>query len=94
MSVGVKVRTGDIRVLLKIVLAFGKSFFNVAPELVFHRIIPHNISTAEIRLPLFEHGSEIEKYDVIFQDAVYVNPRIDITDKVIKSLNSAAAPTK
>jgi outer membrane protein len=28
-----------------------------------------------------------EKYDIIFQDAVYVNPKHDITDKVIKALN-------
>ncbi len=37
--------------------------------------------------------SEGEKFDIVFQDAVYVNPRIDITDKVIKSLNGAG-PTK
>jgi outer membrane protein len=30
--------------------------------------------------------AEAEKYDVIFQEAVYANPRIDITDKVIKAL--------
>jgi len=32
--------------------------------------------------------AEQEKYDIIFQDAVYANPRIDITDRVIKSLES------
>lgn len=32
-----------------------------------------------------------EKYDFIFQDAVYVNPSHDITDKVIKALNASAA---
>jgi outer membrane protein len=31
--------------------------------------------------------AEQEKYDIIFQDAVYANPRIDITDKVIKALD-------
>ncbi|HUK05419.1 MAG TPA: OmpH family outer membrane protein [Burkholderiales bacterium] len=30
--------------------------------------------------------AEQEKYDIIFQDAAYVNPRIDITEKVIKAL--------
>ena len=30
-----------------------------------------------------------EKYDFIFQDAVYVNPKHDMTDKVIKALNSS-----
>ena len=35
--------------------------------------------------------AESEKYDLILQDAVYVNPKHDITDKVLKVLNSAAA---
>ena len=35
--------------------------------------------------------AETEKYDVILQEAVYVNPKLDITDKVIKALNAAAA---
>ena len=35
--------------------------------------------------------AEAEKYDLILQDAVYVNPRHDITDKVIKALNGAGA---
>ena len=30
--------------------------------------------------------AEAEKYDAIFQEAVYASPRIDITDKVIKAL--------
>lgn len=32
--------------------------------------------------------AEAEKFDLILQEAVYRNPRIDITDKVIKSLAS------
>lgn len=32
--------------------------------------------------------AEQEKYDIIFQDAVYANPRIDITDRVIKALEA------
>ncbi|QTD46420.1 OmpH family outer membrane protein [Ottowia testudinis] len=32
--------------------------------------------------------AEAEKYDVILQEAVYVNPRLDITDRVIKALNA------
>jgi outer membrane protein len=32
-----------------------------------------------------------ENYDFIFQDAVYVNPKHDMTDKVIKALNTPAA---
>ena len=31
--------------------------------------------------------AESEKYDIIFQEAAYANPRIDITDKVIKALD-------
>lgn len=30
--------------------------------------------------------AEAEKYDIVFQDAVYVSRRIDITDKVLKEL--------
>ncbi|QNN55940.1 OmpH family outer membrane protein [Diaphorobacter ruginosibacter] len=33
--------------------------------------------------------AESEKYDVILQEAVYINPKLDITDKVIKAMNSA-----
>jgi len=32
--------------------------------------------------------AEADKYDVVLQEAVYVNPRLDITDKVIKALNA------
>jgi outer membrane protein len=37
--------------------------------------------------------SEQEKYDLILQDAVFAGPKVDITDKVIKAL-STAAPAK
>jgi outer membrane protein len=33
--------------------------------------------------------AEAEKYDVILQEAAYINPKHDITDKVIKALNAA-----
>ena len=33
--------------------------------------------------------AEQEKYDLILQEAVYINPKHDITDKVIKALNAA-----
>lgn len=33
--------------------------------------------------------AEAEKYDVILQEAVYVNPKHDITEKVLKILNAA-----
>lgn len=33
--------------------------------------------------------AEAEKYDLILQEAVYFSPKIDLTEKVLKSLNSA-----
>ena len=33
--------------------------------------------------------AEAEKYDIIFQEAVYASPSIDITEKVLKVLNAA-----
>jgi outer membrane protein len=33
--------------------------------------------------------AETEKYDLILQESVYVNPKHDITDKVIKALNAS-----
>jgi outer membrane protein len=38
--------------------------------------------------------AEQEKFDLIFQDAVYASTRIDITDKVIKALESAKPAAK
>ena len=39
--------------------------------------------------------AEQEKFDIIFQEMpAYVSPRIDITDKVIKALESAKPPAK
>ena len=35
--------------------------------------------------------AEAEKYDVILQEAVYINPKHDITEKVLKALNAAGA---
>jgi outer membrane protein len=32
--------------------------------------------------------AEAEKYDLILQEAVYINPKHDITEKVIKVINS------
>jgi len=33
--------------------------------------------------------AEQEKYDLIVQEAVYFNPRVDITERVLKALNAA-----
>jgi outer membrane protein len=34
--------------------------------------------------------AESEKFDIIFQEAVYASPRIDITDKVLRALGTKA----
>jgi outer membrane protein len=38
--------------------------------------------------------AESEHYDVIVQEAVYANSRLDITDTVIQALNTPATPAK
>ena len=38
--------------------------------------------------------AEVEKYDLILQEAVYRNPKIDITDKVIQYLMDEKADGK
>lgn len=38
---------------------------------------------------IVQQVAEAEQYDVILQEAVYVSPKHDITDKVIKALNAA-----
>jgi outer membrane protein len=37
---------------------------------------------------------DAEKYDVILQEVVFAGPRVDITDKVIKTLNGSSTPAK
>jgi len=38
--------------------------------------------------------AETEHYDVVFQEAVYINPKHDITDKVIKAMDTGAGTAK
>ena len=38
--------------------------------------------------------AESEKFDIIFQEAVYASPRIDITEKVLRALNAAPAAAR
>jgi outer membrane protein len=33
--------------------------------------------------------AEAEKFDLVLQEAVYINPKHDITDKVLKVINAA-----
>ena len=58
-----------------------------------------NLRRNEELASVFEHANKVvqdiattEKFDLILQDAVYISPRIDITDKVIKAL--ADTPSK
>ncbi len=37
---------------------------------------------------------ETEKYDLILQEAVFAGPKVDITDKVIRTLNGQAPGSK
>ena len=46
------------------------------------------------RYRIIRQIAEQEKYDIIFQDAVFASPRIDITDKVIKALESSKPGAK
>jgi outer membrane protein len=38
--------------------------------------------------------AEVEKYDIVFQEAVWVDPRIDITEKVIRALDDTKPAAK
>jgi outer membrane protein len=38
--------------------------------------------------------AEVEKFDIIFQEAVFASPRIDITEKVIRALDDGAPAKK
>ena len=38
--------------------------------------------------------AEAEKYDAILQEAIYINPKHDITEKVIKALNASVGNGK
>jgi len=38
--------------------------------------------------------AEQEKFDIIFQEAVFASPRIDLTDKVIRALDDSAPAKK
>ncbi len=38
--------------------------------------------------------AESEKYDIVFQEAVWADPRIDITDRVIKALDDTKPAAK
>lgn len=58
-----------------------------------------NLRRNEELASVFERANKVvqeiattEKFDLILQDAVYISPRIDITDRVIKAL--AETPTK
>jgi outer membrane protein len=45
----------------------------------------------ELANRVIKQVAETEKYDAILQEAIYINPKNDITDTVIKALNAAAS---
>ena len=45
----------------------------------------------ELSRRIIQQIAEQEKFDIIFQDAIYTSPRIDITDRVIKALDGKPA---
>jgi outer membrane protein len=60
-----------------------------------------NQRKAEEQQALLERANRIvkqvadaEKYDLVLQEVVYINPKHDITDKIIKALDSSVAKAK
>ena len=45
-------------------------------------------SMIELAKKVVKQVAEAEKFDLVIQDAVYVNPEFDITDKVIAGMNA------
>jgi outer membrane protein len=45
----------------------------------------------EMSRRVIQQIAEQEKFDIIFQDAIYASPRIDITERVIKALDAKPA---
>ena len=45
----------------------------------------------ELSRRIIQQIAEQEKFDIIFQDAIYTSPRIDITERVIKALDAKPA---
>ena len=58
-------------------------------EDVNHRRNEEMQSMQERSTRIIRQIAEQEKFDLIVQEAVYFNPRIDITERVLKALNSA-----
>ena len=54
----------------------------VSLERVLHDSAPAKAATEKLQ----KEFARRENYDLIVQDAVYVSPRVDITDKVLKAL--------
>jgi len=43
----------------------------------------------ERAIRIIKQVAESEKYDLVIQDMVYINPKHDITDKVLRAINNA-----
>src|SRR5580704_14924886 len=65
LRVRIKLGCGDLRMFVKILLAAGKGFFNIAAEFVLQRIVSYNIGPPEVGFPFLKNRAEIQKDDVI-----------------------------
>src|ERR1700685_3499087 len=61
----IKLGCGDLRMFMKILLAAGKCFFNIAAQFVLQRIVSHNVGATEVGFPFLKYGAEIQKDDVV-----------------------------
>ena len=68
---------------------FNKSLIELRTDSLFIRTQDGKTGVLERANKTIKAIAEAEKYDIIFQEAVYASPRIDITDKVIKALSEA-----
>jgi len=76
------------KTLLNHYRAYDSAFASIPHLITF--AMKANSNLAILRLFAKEGGGA----DIVFQDAVYANPRIDITEKVIKALDGGKAPAR
>jgi hypothetical protein len=65
LSIGVQLGSSNFRVLVKVALALGETFFNVGEQLRFQWIVTHHVGAAKVGLPFFEDRAQVEKGDVV-----------------------------
>src|SRR5215475_11209250 len=65
MRIAIQLVRLDVRMALEILLPVRKPALNVVAKLQLHRVVTQNECSTEVRLPLFEHGTKIQKQDVV-----------------------------